>query len=78
MHDELFTAVFGGADDTLVRLLRADPAGSVAALDGEGRTALYAAAVGDRPSAVRLLLAAGADPQRACGDDAGDLPGSRR
>ncbi|MGQ4515971.1 ankyrin repeat domain-containing protein [Streptomyces sp. DW26H14] len=73
-HGELFAAVFGGADDTLVRLLRADPAGCVAALDGEGRTALYAAAVGDRPSAVRLLLAAGADPGRACGEGGADLP----
>ncbi|WP_268984584.1 ankyrin repeat domain-containing protein, partial [Streptomyces fuscigenes] len=74
MHDELFAAVFAGSDDTLVRLLRADAVGAVGAVDGEGRTALYAAAVGDRPSAVRLLLAAGADPQRACGEEGGDLP----
>ncbi|THA65728.1 ankyrin repeat domain-containing protein [Streptomyces sp. A0958] len=37
-------------------------------------SALYLAAVSDRPGAVRLLLAAGADPDRACGPESGDLP----
>ncbi|MEW2548764.1 ankyrin repeat domain-containing protein [Streptomyces sp. NPDC047002] len=74
MHEELFAAVYGGADDVVVRLLRAGTADALAAVDGEGHTALYAAAVADRPSAVRLLLAAGADPRGACGEGGGDLP----
>lgn len=67
----LFDALSEG-DDAVVRLLRAGvPAESV---DEEGVSALYAAAVADRPGVVRLLLAAGADPDRACGPEAGDLP----
>ncbi|WNI25328.1 ankyrin repeat domain-containing protein [Streptomyces sp. ITFR-16] len=67
----LSAALYEG-DDAVVRLLRAGvPAESV---DEEGTSALYLAAVSDRPGAVRLLLAAGADPDRACGPEAGDLP----
>lgn len=68
---DLFEAVYGD-DDAVVRLLRAGaPAGST---DEDGRTALYAAAVDNEAGIVRLLLAAGADPDRACGPDDGDLP----
>ncbi|MFJ2646880.1 ankyrin repeat domain-containing protein [Streptomyces sp. NPDC087420] len=68
----LFEAVLGGADDTVVRLLRAGvPAG---ATDGDGQSALYLAAVSDAPGLVRLLLTAGADPERGSGPDGGDLP----
>ncbi|MBP0460525.1 ankyrin repeat domain-containing protein, partial [Streptomyces montanisoli] len=74
MHEELFAAVYAGADDALVRLVRAGAADVAGAVDGDGQSVLYAAAVSDRPGAVRLLLAAGADPRRACGPDGGDLP----
>ncbi|MEU8619909.1 ankyrin repeat domain-containing protein [Streptomyces sp. NPDC048623] len=59
-------------DDAVVRALRAgaDPE----ARDADGETPLYRAAVTNRPGAVRLLLAAGADPGRASGADDGDLP----
>ncbi|MFE2845704.1 HEAT repeat domain-containing protein [Streptomyces scopuliridis] len=70
--DELFTAVGGGADDTVVRLLRAGV--SAESADGDGETILYRAAVSDEPGLVRLLLTAGADPRRASGRDGGDLP----
>ncbi|MGW0774229.1 ankyrin repeat domain-containing protein [Streptomyces sp. NPDC002835] len=69
---DLFEAVYGGEEDAVVRLLRAGaPAESI---DEDGLTALYAAAVGNQPGIVRLLLAAGADPDRPCGPDDGDLP----
>ncbi|PVE05357.1 ankyrin repeat domain-containing protein, partial [Streptomyces scopuliridis] len=70
--DELFAAVGGGADDTVVRLLRAGV--SAESADGDGETILYRAAVSDEPGLVRLLLTAGADPRRASGRDGGDLP----
>ncbi|WP_405619143.1 ankyrin repeat domain-containing protein [Streptomyces sp. NBC_01508] len=71
-RDELFSAVYEGRDDTVVALLRSGvPAETT---DRDGQSALYAAAVSDEPGAVRLLLAAGADPERASGPDGGDLP----
>ncbi|WP_433548145.1 ankyrin repeat domain-containing protein [Streptomyces sp. CA-294286] len=73
---DLFEAVHGDEDDAVVRLLRAGAPAE--ATDEDGTTALYAAAVNDRAGAVRLLLAAGADPDRpsGSGDDprGGDLP----
>ncbi|MFF0743504.1 ankyrin repeat domain-containing protein [Streptomyces sp. NPDC004111] len=79
---DLFEAVHGDEDDAVVRLLRAGAPAE--ATDEEGTTVLYAAAVGDRAGAVRLLLAAGADPDRPSGpggpggpgggDGTGDLP----
>ncbi|MFI6649586.1 ankyrin repeat domain-containing protein [Streptomyces sp. NPDC050529] len=67
----LFDALYEG-ENAVVRLLRAGvPAESV---DEDGASALYLAAVSDRPGVVRLLLAAGADPDRACGPESGDLP----
>ncbi|MFD3515159.1 ankyrin repeat domain-containing protein [Streptomyces sp. NPDC058657] len=72
---DLFDAVHDGRDDAVVRLLRAGVPAE--ATDEEGTTALYAAAAEDRPGAVRLLLVAGADPDRPSGrggDGAGDLP----
>lgn len=68
---DLFEAVHEG-EDAVVRLLRAGAPAE--AVDEDGTTALYLAAVSDRPGVVRLLLAAGADPDRACGPEAGDLP----
>ncbi|MEU8590342.1 ankyrin repeat domain-containing protein [Streptomyces sp. NPDC048664] len=66
---ELFTAVYEGDDDAVVRLLRSGV--SAESADPEGQTALYAAAVGDATGVVRLLLAAGADPDRlSAGADA--------
>ncbi|WP_455354316.1 ankyrin repeat domain-containing protein [Streptomyces sp. SYSU K217416] len=71
-HGDLFEAVISGEDDTVVRLLRAGiPA---EATDEDGQTALYLAAVQDRPGIARLLLAAGADPDRPSGADSVDLP----
>ncbi|MCP3817271.1 ankyrin repeat domain-containing protein [Streptomyces sp. A3M-1-3] len=71
-HGDLFEAVVSGEDDTVVRLLRAGiPA---EATDEEGQTALYLAAVQDQPGIARLLLAAGADPDRPSGADSVDLP----
>lgn len=65
-------AVLGGDEDAVVRALRA---GASAESSSEGLgTALYRAALGDRPGIVRLLLAAGADPNRASGEDTVDLP----
>lgn len=57
---ELFTAVYEGDEDTVVRLLRAgaDPG----APDEDGQTPLYLAAVQDEPGIVRRLLDAGAVP----------------
>ncbi|MFJ1601130.1 ankyrin repeat domain-containing protein [Streptomyces sp. NPDC088261] len=68
----LFEAVLSGADDTVVRLLRAGVPPE--ATDGDGQSALHLAAVSDEPGLVRLLLAAGADPERGSGPDGGDLP----
>ncbi|WP_435238893.1 ankyrin repeat domain-containing protein [Streptomyces sp. YPW6] len=67
----LFDALYED-ENALVRVLRAGARAE--ASDAEGTTALYTAAVQDRPGMVRLLLAAGADPDRASGPEAGDLP----
>ncbi|MER5471559.1 ankyrin repeat domain-containing protein [Streptomyces sp. NPDC002685] len=65
----LFPALYEGDEDTVVRLLRAGV--SAEALDEDGQSALYLAAVSDRPGIVRLLLAGGADPDRlSLGTDA--------
>ncbi|MFC9426750.1 ankyrin repeat domain-containing protein [Streptomyces sp. NPDC056987] len=69
---DLFEAVIGGKDDAVVRLLRAGVSAEATGTDGE--TVLYRAAVSDEPGMVRLLLAAGADPQRASGPEGWDLP----
>ncbi|RDG35465.1 ankyrin repeat domain-containing protein, partial [Streptomyces corynorhini] len=73
---DLFEAVYQGADDAVVALLRAGVPAE--ATDEEGRTALYLAAVSDAPGPVRLLLTAGADPDRPSGPEdgpaGGDLP----
>lgn len=58
----LFDAVYGGDEDAVVRALRAGVAADEP--DDEGRTALYLASVSDEPGIVRLLLSAGADPDR--------------
>ena len=60
-----------GDVDALKRLL-ADPATRVDAPDAAGRTALLHAVLSQHASAVRLLIAAGADPGRA--DPAGLTP----
>ncbi|MFF1833347.1 ankyrin repeat domain-containing protein [Streptomyces sp. NPDC058231] len=67
----LFEALYEG-EDAVVRMLRAGA--SAESADEDGATALYLASVSDRPGVVRLLLAAGADPDRACGPEDGDLP----
>ncbi|MFE2975274.1 ankyrin repeat domain-containing protein [Streptomyces sp. NPDC059258] len=67
----LFDALYEDAN-AVVRALRAGARAE--ASDEEGTTALYLASVQDRPETVRLLLAAGADPDRASGPEAGDLP----
>ncbi|MFJ8750816.1 ankyrin repeat domain-containing protein [Streptomyces sp. NPDC102441] len=67
----LFEALYDD-ENAVVRALRAGS--SAESSDEEGTTALYLASVQDLPGAVRLLLAAGADPNRASGQDAGDLP----
>ncbi|MFD4023503.1 ankyrin repeat domain-containing protein [Streptomyces sp. NPDC058576] len=67
----LFDALYED-DNAVVRALRAGARAESS--DEEGTTALYLASVQDRPEAVRLLLAAGADPDRPSGPDAGDLP----
>lgn len=59
-------------EDAVVRALRAGA--SAESSDEDGTTALYLASVQDLPGAVRLLLAAGADPDRASGPEKGDLP----
>ncbi|WP_415936433.1 ankyrin repeat domain-containing protein [Streptomyces sp. 039-1] len=65
----LFTALYEGDEDTVVRLLRAGV--SAESVDENGQSALYAAAVSDRAGIVRLLLAGGADPDRlSLGTDA--------
>lgn len=68
----LFEAVYDGDEDAVVRLLRAGV--SADATDEDGQTPLYLAAVSDEVGIVRLLLAAGAEPDRGSGPDAGDLP----
>ncbi|WP_190126051.1 ankyrin repeat domain-containing protein [Streptomyces inusitatus] len=81
MSDEVervFEAVYGGDEDAVVRLLRSGTSAETA--DEDGETALYRAATDNRTGIVRLLLAAGADPDRASGDTeedggaGGDLP----
>lgn len=68
----LFAAVYDGDDDAVVRLLRAGvPAETV---DEDRQTPLYLAAVAGDAGIVRLLLAAGADPDRASGPERDDLP----
>ncbi|MFD5325851.1 ankyrin repeat domain-containing protein [Streptomyces sp. NPDC127092] len=67
----LWDALWTDDDDGLVRALRE---GADAEARDDGETPLYRAAVGNQPVAVRLLLAAGADPGRASGEDDGDLP----
>ena len=69
----LHAAAAAGDADALRRLL-ADPAARVDATDSAGRTALAVAVVAHRPVAVRLLLAAGADPEHA--DVSGATPRS--
>ncbi|MEU4257054.1 ankyrin repeat domain-containing protein [Streptomyces fradiae] len=72
VHEDLFEAVRGGDEDAVVRLLRSGaPAEST---DEDGGTALYTAAVAGHAGVVRLLLAAGADPERGSGEGGGDLP----
>lgn len=70
--EDLFQAVHDGDDDAVVRALRAGVPAEAAGEDGT--TALYRAAARGRPGAVRLLLAAGADPDRASGADGVELP----
>ncbi|MGW1142400.1 ankyrin repeat domain-containing protein [Streptomyces zhihengii] len=69
---ELFDALYGGTEDSVLALLRAGAPAE--ATDEEGQTPLYLAAVAGEPGIVRLLLVAGADPDRACGPDRDDLP----
>lgn len=59
-------------ENAVVRALRAGA--SAESSDEEGTTALYLASVQELPGTVRLLLAAGADPNRASGPGASDLP----
>ncbi|MFI6283720.1 ankyrin repeat domain-containing protein [Streptomyces sp. NPDC051018] len=69
---ELFTALYEGDEDAVVRLLRAGlPADTT---DGDGQTPLYLTALQNDLCAVRLLLAAGAEPERPSGFEGGDLP----
>ncbi|MGW1881861.1 ankyrin repeat domain-containing protein [Streptomyces sp. NPDC001970] len=72
LTEELFEALYEGDDDAVVRALRAGAPAEAA--DEDGQTALYLAASQDRPGTVRLLLAAGADPDRASGPEADELP----
>ena len=67
----LQAAAVRGDVEALKRLL-ADPATRVDATDAAGRTALLHAVLAQRAAAVRVLLAAGADPGRA--DPAGLTP----
>ncbi|WP_369257848.1 ankyrin repeat domain-containing protein [Streptomyces sp. R35] len=70
----LFTAVYEGDDDAVVRLLRSGA--SPESVDEDGQTALYLAAVSDQPGIVRLLLAAGAAPDRLSQDTDAPLCGA--
>ena len=67
----LHAAADHGDVETLKKLL-ANPSTPVDAPDAAGRTALLHAVLAQQPAAVRLLLAAGADPARA--DPAGLTP----
>jgi hypothetical protein len=67
----LYAAADRGDVETLKRLL-ANPSTPVDAPDATGRTALLHAVQAQQPAAVRLLLAAGADPAHA--DQAGLTP----
>ncbi|WP_432753469.1 ankyrin repeat domain-containing protein [Streptomyces sp. JL2001] len=67
----LFEDILGGDNDAVVRALRA---GESPEATDEGETALYRAAVANEAGIVRVLLAAGADPGRGSGEEAGDLP----
>ncbi len=67
-------AAAGAGDLDALRRLLADPATRVDAPDGLGRSALMVAVVSRHAGAVRLLLAAGADPDRA--DASGASPRS--
>ena len=67
----LHAAADRGDVETLKKLL-ANPSAPVDAPDSTGRTALLHAVLAQQPAAVRLLLAAGADPARA--DQAGLTP----
>ncbi|MET7622095.1 ankyrin repeat domain-containing protein [Streptomyces sp. NPDC005408] len=69
---EMFEALYSGAQDSVVALLRAGVSAEVT--DEDGQTPLYRAAVSDEVGIVRLLLAAGADPGRGAGPEGGDLP----
>ncbi|WP_327684800.1 ankyrin repeat domain-containing protein [Streptomyces sp. NBC_00467] len=69
---QLFDAVWEGAEDAVVRLLRAGVPAD--ATDEDGETPLYRAAVSDELGIARLLLAAGAEPERLSGPEGGDLP----
>ncbi|MFD6416748.1 ankyrin repeat domain-containing protein [Streptomyces sp. NPDC060194] len=68
----LTDAVDTGDEDLVLRLLRsgADPEG----VGEDGETPLYRAAVREEAGCVRLLLAAGAHPDRPSGVDADELP----
>ncbi|MBT2900340.1 ankyrin repeat domain-containing protein [Streptomyces sp. McG3] len=73
IRDELrlFDALYED-ENAVVRALRSGARAESS--DEEGTTALYLASVQDRLEAVRLLLAGGADPNRASGPEASDLP----
>ena len=60
------------ADVEALKTLLANPATRVDAPDATGRTALLHAVLAQQLGAVRLLIAAGADPDRA--DQAGLTP----
>jgi len=65
-------AAAGRGDVDALKALLSDPSVRVDAPDADGRTALLHAVLAQQPAAVRLLLAAGADPGRA--DRAGLTP----
>jgi hypothetical protein len=69
----LHAAAASGDVDALQKLL-ANPAARVDVVDAQGRTPLMLAVAGQHVGAVRLLLAAGADPDRA--DPSGATPRS--
>ncbi|MBV1954080.1 ankyrin repeat domain-containing protein, partial [Streptomyces sp. BV333] len=68
--EELFSALYEADEDLVAALLGAGV--SPEADDGGGGTALHSAAVDGRAAVVRLLLAAGADPDRRTAE--GELP----
>lgn len=69
---DIVAAVYAGDDDAVMRLLR--DGAEAESTDEEGRTVLCTAATHNEAGIVRLLLAAGADPDRACGPQHDDLP----